>query len=189
MADGRACGTVVAASREHRLDRNVRRKAHGAAARSGADGARRRVDAGCDFCALYLRSMVIGFEQRRRLKGVTFDPWPRGSARNGRQGDRRKDRDYSKDADDLEQREAVLAPGAAGEISASSVHTPKHIQGLAAKLWPKRVKRIKGLAHGCKTECPEMKEPRSAPGLLKPAGAETPGSRRKHKHGRYSSAS
>ena len=120
MADGRACGTVVAASREHRLDRNVRRKAHGAAARSGADGARRRVDAGCDFCALYLRSMVIGFEQRRRLKGVTFDPWPRGSARNGRQGDRRKDRDYSKDADDLEQRKAVLPAGRAGEISAPS---------------------------------------------------------------------
>src|SRR6516165_5087038 len=84
MADGRAGRAVVAPAGEHRLDCDVRRKAHGAAARSGADGARRRVDAGCDFCALYLRSMVIGFEQRRRLKGVTFDPWPRGSARNGR---------------------------------------------------------------------------------------------------------
>ena len=120
MADGRACGTVVAASGEHRVDRDIRGKAYGATTRSGTDGARWCVDTGRDFLALYLRGMVIGFQQRRGLECIALDARSRGSARNSRQGDRRKDGDDGKDADDLEQRKAVLPAGRAGEISAPS---------------------------------------------------------------------
>src|SRR5580704_361720 len=111
--DGPAGGTLVAALREQRLDRDVVRQAHGASADAGAERARHRVDLGRDPRAAPDSGVAVLLEQGRRLDRVGLEPRIRGAARDRRQDHGGQKRDDGDDADDLEKGEAVL-PGARG---------------------------------------------------------------------------
>jgi len=109
LTEFRAGRPLIAARRQHSVERHIVRYLDHAAGRAGADHARRRVDVRRHKCAAPDRRCPIGLEHGGNLQRIGLEPRPRCAARHGRHQHRHQHGDDGEHADDLEQRKAILA--------------------------------------------------------------------------------
>src|SRR5215472_1028448 len=109
IPEGKNKMVALAVRRSQRLESDVVREADRTISRARSNEAGGRVNFRRDLCPTANGRIAIAHEQCGSLGGECLQSGVRGRARKRREQDRRQDGDNGKNADDLEEREAVLS--------------------------------------------------------------------------------